>query len=368
MTWNWEQEDWPNFLYDDAVLKGLEEQFLHSSGLLFGAYKHITGEEKDTLKIDLISMEALKTSEIEGEFLNRDSIQSSIRRNFGLETDNHKILPAEQGIAEMMVDLYRNYAKPLSRQTLFAWHKMLTSGRRDLKDIGRYRTHVDPMQVISGPIGKEKVHYEAPPSTSMKAEMKSFIDWFKRTGPKGKEPLPALTRAGMAHLWFVSIHPFEDGNGRIGRALAEKALSEYLGHPALIVISQTIQDNKKAYYAMLEQSNKDNEITEWLQYFSKTILAAQDETQVQIDFLIAKARFFDKFQFNERQKKATLRMFKEGPKGFKGGLSAENYITITGTSRATATRDLQDLLQKGALTRTGEFKSTRYYLKIISKE
>jgi Fic family protein len=366
MTWNWEQEDWPNFRYDSSALKKYEEQFLHRSGLLFGAYKHINDEEKDTLKVDLISTEALKTSEIEGEFLNRDSIQSSIRRNLGLETDNRKIPPAEQGIAEMMVDLYHNYAKPLSHQTLFVWHKMLTSGRRDLKDIGRYRTHADPMQVISGPIGKETVHYEAPPSTAMKAEMKAFIDWFKKTGPKGKEPLPALTRAGVAHLWFVSIHPFEDGNGRIGRALAEKALSEYLGHPALIVTSQTIQTNKKAYYAMLEQSNKDIEITDWLKYFSKTILEAQYETQSQIDFLIAKARFFDTFQLNERQKKAVFRMFKEGPKGFKGGLSAENYITITGTSRATATRDLQDLAQKGALTKTGEFKSTRYYLKVKS--
>lgn len=364
MMWNWEQDDWPNFSYDSSALKGFEEQFLHRSGLLFGAYKHINDEEKDTLKVDLISTEALKTSEIEGEFLNRDSIQSSIRRNLGLETDNRKIPPAEQGIAEMMVDLYRNYAKPLSHQTLFAWHKMLTSGRRDLKDIGRYRTHADPMQVVSGPIGKEKVHYEAPPSTVMKAEMKRFIDWFKKTRPKGEESLPALTRAGIAHLWFVSIHPFEDGNGRIGRALAEKALSEYLGHPALIVTSQTIQNNKKAYYAMLEQSNKDNEITEWLKYFSQTVLDAQNETQTQIDFLIAKARFFDKFKLNERQKKSVLRMFKEGPKGFKGGLSAENYITITGTSRATATRDLQDLVKKDALIKIGEFKSTRYYLKI----
>ncbi|MBC8287936.1 MAG: Fic family protein [Nitrospinae bacterium] len=366
MTWNWQQADWPNFRYDSAALKGLEEQFLHRSGLLFGAYKHITDEEKDLLKVELISTEALKTSEIEGEILNRYSIQSSIRHNFGLETDNRKIPPAERGIAEMMVDLYRNYAKPLSHQTLFNWHKQLTSGRRDLHDIGRYRTHDDAMQIVSGPLQRPKVHYEAPPSASMKAEMKAFIDGFKKTGPKGKQPLSALTRSGIAHFWFVSIHPFEDGNGRIGRALAKKALSEYLGHPVLIALSQTIQNNKKTYYSMLEQSNKSNEITEWLQYFAQTILDAQDETQVLIDFLIEKARFFDKFrgQINERQEKATLRMFKEGPKGFKGGLSAENYITITETSRATATRDLQSLVQKGALTKTGELKSTRYYLKI----
>ena len=324
MKWNWQQKDWPDFRYDTRALTGIEEQFLHRSGLLFGAYKHISDEEKANLTVDLISNEALKTSEIEGELLNRDSIQSSIRRNFGLKTDDRKIPPAERGIAEMMVDLYQGYTKPLTHKTLFRWHEMLTTGRRDLKDIGRYRTHADPMLVVSGPIHKPKVHFEAPPSSLMKVEMKTFIDWFKKTSPKGKEPLPALTRAGIAHLWFVCIHPFEDGNGRIGRAIAEKALSECLGQPVLIALSQTIQNNKKAYYSMLEKSNKENEITDWLLYFSKTILDAQDETQTLIDFVIDKARFFDKFrgQLNERQEKVVLRMFQEGPKGFTGGLAS----------------------------------------------
>jgi Fic family protein len=368
MKWNWQQKDWPDFRYDTKALKGFEEQFLHRSGLLFGAYKHISDEEKADLTVDLISNEALKTSEIEGEFLNRDSIQSSIRRNFGLETDNRKIPPAERGIAEMMVDLHQNFAKPLTHKTLYNWHEMVTTGRRDLKDIGRYRTHVDPMQVVSGPIHKPKVHFEAPPSASMKTEMKIFMDWFKKTVPKGKEPLPALTRAGIAHFWFVCVHPFEDGNGRIGRAIAEKALSEGLGQPVLIALSQTIQNNKKAYYSMLEDSNKENEITDWLLFFSKTILDAQEETQTLIDFVIDKAHFFDKFRgdLNERQEKVILRMFQEGPKGFKGGLSAENYITISQTSRATTTRDLQDLVKLGALTKTGELKSTRYYLRLTS--
>jgi len=368
MKWNWQQKDWPHFRYDSKDLKSLEEQFLHRSGLLFGAYKHISDEEKTSLTVDLISNEALKTSEIEGELLNRDSIQSSIRRNFGLETDNRKIPPAERGIAEMMVDLYQNFEKPLTHKTLYCWHEMLTTGRRDLKDIGRYRTHADPMQVVSGPIHKPVVHFEAPPSSSMKAEMKMFMDWFKKTSPKGKDLLSPLTRAGIAHLWFVCIHPFEDGNGRIGRAIAEKALSECLGQPVLIALSQTIQNNKKAYYSMLEESNKENEITDWLLYFSKTILDAQEETQKLIDFVIDKARFFQKFkdQLNKRQEKVILRIFQEGPKGFQGGLSAENYIAITQTSRATATRDLQGLVNLGALTKTGELKSTRYYLKLSS--
>jgi len=366
MKWNWQRKEWPNFRYNKKDLKTFEEDFLHRSGLLFGAYKHLDNDEKVVLTIDLISTEALKTSEIEGELLNRESIQSSIRRNFGLETDNRKISPAEKGIAEMMVNLYQNYSKPLSNKTLFTWHEMLTIERRDLKDIGRYRTHTDPMQIISGPIHKPKIHFEAPPSVSIKREIKSFINWFKKTNPKGKEPLSALIRASISHLWFVSIHPFEDGNGRIGRAIAEKALSEYLGQPLLISLSQTIQNNKKIYYSMLEQSNKDIEITDWIQYFSKTILDAQDDTQTLVDFLIGKAKFFDQFRdkLNKRQEKVILRMFREGPNGFKGGLSADNYIAITGTSRATTTRDLKDLMKKEALTKTGELKSTRYFLNL----
>src|SRR5271170_6076203 len=162
MKWNWQQKDWPDFSYKKAPLEGLEAKFLRQSGLLMGAYKHVSDDDKNNLAVDLISNEAFKTSEIEGEFLNRDSLRSSIRRHFGLDTDNKKIPAAERGIADMMMDLYRSYAKPLTHETLFAWHKMITSGRDDLKDIGRYRTHDDPMQVVSGPIHKPKVHFEAP--------------------------------------------------------------------------------------------------------------------------------------------------------------------------------------------------------------
>ena len=366
MKWNWQQPDWPQLSYERAALTDLEARFLRQSGVFLGTMRHVTAGDKDTLVVDLMSTEALKTSEIEGEILDRGSLQSSIRRNFGLDEKNQKIPPAEQGIAEMMVDLYKTFKKPLSHEQLFAWHKMLMKGRKDLHDPGAYRTHEDPMQVVSGPVHKPKVHFEAPPSKAMRREMTQFVRWLNSTAPDGKNHLPALTRAGMAHLHYVCIHPFEDGNGRIGRAIAEKVLSQCLGQPTLIALSHEIQEHKKAYYVSLENNNKDNEITDWLVYFAKTILEAQAYTQKLVDFLIEKSRFYEKLRgkMNGRQEKVIARLFREGPEGFKGGLSAEKYISIAKTSRATATRDLQDLVEMGALLKTGERKYTRYSLRI----
>lgn len=366
MTWNWQKSDWPQFSYKKSALADLEARFLRQSGVFLGALKHISTEDKNTLIVDLMSTEALKTSEIEGEILNRDSLQSSIRRNFGLDTKNRKIPPAEQGVAEMMVHLYKTFSKPLSHEQLFTWHKMLMKGRKDLSALGAYRTHADPMQVVSGVIHKPKVHFEVPPSKALKREMTRFIKWFNDTAPEGKNPLPALTRVGIAHLYFVCIHPFEDGNGRIGRAIAEKALSQSLGQPTLIALSHTIQERKKAYYDSLERNNKDNEITDWLSYFANTVLEAQVYTQKLVDFLIEKSKLYDRLRgkLNERQEKVVARMFHEGPEGFKGGLSAEKYLSIAKTSRATATRDLQDLVEMGALVKTGERKYTRYWLNV----
>jgi Fic family protein len=176
----------------------------------------------------------------------------------------------------------------------------------------------------------------------------------------------AFARAAYTMFIVSEVHPFEDGNGRIGRAIAEKALSEGLGHAALIALSLTINRGRKTYYEMLEHSNKANEITAWLVYFAQTVLDAQGHSQQLVEFMIAKTRFYDRLrgQLNERQDKVIARMMREGPSGFKGGLSAENYIRLTGTSRATATRDLQDLVEKNALGRTGALKSTRYHLHI----
>ena len=194
--------------------------------------------------------------------------------------------------------------------------------------------------------------------------MKRFVRWFNDTAPGGKSPLPSLTRAGIAHLYFVCVHPFEDGNGRIGRALAEKSLAQNLGQPSLIVLAWTIERKRNDYYAALERNNKETGITNWLDYFASTILEAQSNTIRRVDFYVAKAKFYEKHRgtLNARQEKVIARIFREGIDGFEGGLSAENYIRITGTSRATATRDLQDLVEKGALTRTGELRHTRYQL------
>lgn len=366
MTWNWERPGWPGFSYDAKALEPLERQFLLRSGEFIGAFKHIGPDDQDTLKIELISDEALKTSAIEGELLDRDSVQSSLRRQFGLGRDNRRVPPAERGIAEMMVDLYRGFADPLSHDTMFAWHAMLMSGRRDIRVIGGYRAHADPMQIVSGPVHDPQVHFEAPPSSRVKNEMDAFVSWFNDTAPNGKTPLAALTRAGIAHLYFVSIHPFEDGNGRIGRSLAEKSLAQNLGNPTLIALAHIIERGRKAYYAALERSNKENEITDWLTYSADTVLQAQRDTIRRVEFYVAKAKLYARLrdQFNARQEKVIARMFREGVDGFEGGLSAENYISIAKTSRATATRDLQDLVAKGALTRTGELRHTRYHLNL----
>lgn len=360
--WNWQKEDWPNFTYDAAKLQKFEEKFLYNSGLFYGVEKHLNQSDLETLRIELILDEALKTSEIEGEFLNRDSLQSSICRNFGLTTDHRRIPPGEKAISDMISDLYHNFDTKLTHKTLFKWHKMLMNARNDIKEIGKYRQDQDPMQIISGRLDEPTIHFEAPPSKDVKTEMDQFINWFNDSNDK----LKPLTRAAIAHLYFVTIHPFEDGNGRIARALTIKALSQSNKKPLLTSFSTIIQNNKKPYYNSLAQSNYSNEITNWITYMAQTLITSQEHTQNTIEFLIAKTKLYERLknQLNSRQEKILHRLFKEGITGFKGGLSAKNYITITKTSRATATRDLQDLVDKKALTKTGQLKAARYFLNL----
>jgi Fic family protein len=367
MKWNWQSPEWPNFTWDRARIAAAEERFLLCAGVSLGTVKHLDANDHQQLLVEWMSGEAVTTSAIEGEVLNRASVQSSILRQFGLASpDKRRATAAEQGIAEMMVDLYRSFSEPLSEQMLFGWHRMLTTGRNDLAGIGRYRISPEPMRVVSGPIGSPTIHFEAPPSKRVPVEMKRFLSWFNRTAAHGMESVPAVTRAGTAHLYFESIHPFEDGNGRIGRAIAEKAMTQSFGQPVFTSLATTILAHQKSYYQALERANRHNEITEWLVWFADIALEAQRRSMAHVEFILAKTKLLDRLrdQINERQRKALLRLFREGPEGFKGGLSAGNYSTITGASPATTTRDLADLVEKGALVRSGERRHARYALNL----
>lgn len=362
MVWNWKKTDWPNFRWDPEKMVRCEKLFVENAGVVIGASHHLSDDDRQTVTIELLSLDALGTSEIEGEYLNRDSVQSSIRRALGLQVSHVQSTPAESGIAEMMVSLYRHTHKPLTESLLFEWHHMVMHGRRDLQHIGGYRTHDEAMQIVSGPDYNRKVHFEAPPSKQIPEEMKVFFN--------GLEKLPnnlgTVTRAGLAHLWFESIHPFEDGNGRIGRAIAEKILSESLTSPVFTILSKVLLKHKKAYYAALSSASKQLDIMDWLLWFGCIAIEAQQNTLTYIEFIIQKAKLLDRVrrQLNTRQEKAILRLCREGPEGFVGGLSAEKYRRITNATAPTTTRDLHDLVEKNVLRREGERKSTRYFLTI----
>lgn len=369
MFWNWEKPDWPDFTWKQARFTEAEARFRTGGGVFLGSIRHIVGHERRLLLVEAMSTESATTSAIEGEVLDRASVQSSIQRQLGLKADPKRIRPSEEGVAEMMVDFYRTSQKPLSDEMLYGWHRKLMKGR-GLHDLGRYRAGGGPMQIISGAIGKPRIHFEAPPARRVPAEMKRFVAWFNRTAPGGAKPLPALARAGAAHLYFECIHPFEDGNGRLGRAIAEKALAqashEISEEPVLLSLSATILAHRGDYYRALERANKSNEITAWLAWFAGIALEAQQRTIASVDFLIEKTRLIDRLrgEINDRQHKAILRMLREGPEGFKGGLSASNYAKITGASPATTTRDLADLVARDALVRTGELRHARYHLNL----
>jgi Fic family protein len=366
MRWNWQQADWPDFRWEEKIFAKAEAAFLRGAGVLVGSAKHLDENARQQLLVDAMSVEALTTSEIEGEILNRASVQSSIQRQLGFRSDLRKVQPAEQGISQLMVDLYRGVDEALTEDKLFAWHRMVVSGRTDLRDVGRYRTSGEPMQVVSGANYAPRVHFEAPPSPCVRREMGKFLEWFNGTAPGTTSALPALTRGGIAHLYFESIHPFEDGNGRIGRAVAEKALVQGFGQPVIVALARSILAHHADYYRALENANKTNDVTDWLRWFSAIALEAQYLTFAQIDFVIHKVKLLDlvKGRINARQEKVLLRMLREGPEGFEGGMSAKKYSTIAETGPATTTRDLAGLVEVGALVRSGELKHTRYTLNV----
>jgi Fic family protein len=363
MPWNWQQPDWPTFTWRPERLHRAEELFLRGGGVMVGAAEHLADADREQIAVAGLVDEALTTSEIEGELLDRASVQASVRRQLGLRADARRAGPAEQGVAEMMVALARSTAEPLSHDMLHAWHAVLMRGRRNIQRIGAYRDHDEPMQIVSGRLDAPRVHFEAPPSARVPAEMSAFLAWFDRTRPDGDEPLPALTRAGIAHLHFESVHPFEDGNGRIGRAISEKALAQGLDGPVFTGLAPAMLRRRRQYYDMLEVSTRRNDIDDWVAWFAGVALEAQHRTQARIAFLIDCTRLLDQLRgtLNDRQERVLRRTLAAGPEGFEGGLSASNYQRIARTSPATASRDLADLVAKGAMTRTGERRHTRYH-------
>ncbi len=363
MEWNWQRNDWPKFTWDASRLAEAERQFLLGGGVLLGAAQHLGQDQQDDVRVEVMSGEALTTSEIEGEMLDRVSLQSSIRRRLGLSADNRRAEAREQGVAEMMVNVLQTFAPALTGEMLCSWQAMVTNGRRDLTDIGQYRTPIEPMQIVSARADKHIVYFEAPPSERVPLEMARFLEWFNGA----EKTLPALTRAGIAHLYFESIHPFEDGNGRVGRAVAQKALAQGVGQPIILSLSSVLLARRREYYdALARTQSGTNDLSEWLTWFAGIGLEAQRRTLSLVEFLIAKARELDRLRghLNPRQEKALLRMFEAGPSGFQGGMTAKKYVAITSASIATATRDLADLTERGALVAEGTFRDRRYHLSL----
>lgn len=365
MPWNWQLPDWPHFTYETDSIAQKEKEFLLSIGRACAYLKSIPQADYQQFVVEILSQEGLESSRIEGEILDRESLQSSIKQHFGLGGKRKKE-DKEAGMATLLCGVYDTFEQKISHEMLLEWHFSLFKNQSHIEDVGKYRTHGEPMQIVSNRYDSRKVFFEAPPSGSIPKEMTAFIKWFN--SPHASESV--LGHAAITHLYFENIHPFEDGNGRIGRVLIEKVLSQRIGQPILIPVSKLLEKRKKEYYAALEKCNRSLDANAWVCFFADIALQAQEESINLLYFLIEKSKMFSAFkdQINPRQEKVLLRMFAEGPGGFKGGLSAENYLAITKTSRATATRDLVDLVQKGILTKTGELRHTRYCLNLPAHE
>ncbi len=362
MPWNWELPHWPKFEFDLHPILKQERQFLVSTGSLSAYLKTIDLKETKRFIVEILTQEGIESSKIEGEILDRESLQSSIKQHFGIKTSSRLENNKESEMAKILCSVYDSFNEPLTHEMLYLWHSQLLSGATHIEDLGKYRTHIEPMQIVSNRYGSPKVYFEAPPSSKVYDEMTTFIHWFNSTNVSES----ILGKAAIAHVYFESIHPFEDGNGRIGRVLIEKILSQGIKRPVLIAVSKILEKRKKEYYASLEKCNRTLNISSWIEFFADIVLQAQAESMELLSFLIAKSKMFTRLsgQINDRQEKVLLKMFAAGPSGFKGGMSAEKYITITKTSRATATRDLNELIEFGALLKTGELRHTRYWLKL----
>jgi len=370
MKYNWQQKDWTKFTYNNDVISEYLYVFTEKAGLSKGALSVLTKDQHNQTLIDALVSEAIKTSEIEGEFISRKDVLSSVKNNIGLSSDTTNIRDVRaKGIASMVVEVHHTFRSKLTEEMLFDWHRMIFF-KKTRTTVGEWRKHSEPMQVISGRHGKEIIHFEAPPSKVVPKEMGTFIKWFNNTAPGAKDEIKfAPIRSAIAHIYFESIHPFEDGNGRIGRAIAEKALLQSLGYPLLLSLSTSIEENRNEYYNSLKNGQRSNEITAWLIYFIETILKSLDTSEKLINFTLKKARLFDAFkeQINERQEKVLKKMFEAGLDGYKGGMTARKYMQITKVSKSTATREMQKLRDLDIFKSIGKGRSTSYTINIVDK-
>jgi Fic family protein len=365
--YNWQFPAWPDFYYEIEEIQPLIIAFAQETGEISGVLQGLPDDIKQEALLQLILSEAIKTSEIEGEYISREDIMSSIKNNLGL---NETLIDVKDqragGVAQLMLEVRKSFDQQLELESILAWHKMLMANSNKVNP-GQWRIGEEPMQIVSGAYGREVVHYEAPQSSIVPKEMAQFVEWYKTASfPLKGEVAGAVLKSAIAHLYFESIHPFEDGNGRIGRAIAEKALSETIGRPVMLSLSKAIEHNKSAYYAALKEAQRTLNITAWITYFASVILDAQRDAKAMVQFTLKKAQFFDKYknQLNERQLKAVNKMLELGVNGSEGGMTTKKYICITKTSKATATRDLQKLQSMSILVQEGGGRSVKYHLNL----
>ena len=351
--WIWQYSEYPNFTYDREALDPLIQKITLEQGKLIAFLSVMDENNIKQTQLRAMENEIISSCAIEGEILNRDSVRSSIKKKLGLEKDRHyqnKI--KEDNYVDILIDANTNYEEGLSLKRIFGWHHaMFEKGYSNFRkiNVATFRDEGE-MQIVSSSMGKEKVYYEAPPRDVLEAQMNTFIHWYNDT--------PAtLIKAAITHLWFVIIHPLDDGNGRITRAITDMVLSQIESSKIskLYTMSKSINDDRKGYYNALEQTTgyikKDNplDITFWCEWFFKTLYSSLMEAQKSLNYIVDKTKFWDNHRddsLNARQTKVLNKILDMGSENFDGGLSKKKYIKIADTTPATASRDMADLLEK----------------------
>jgi Fic family protein len=375
MTYIWQHPNWPDFTYTDSAIPANRlYQYAQTAGRLGTRLQGIPECQRLDTCIDLMVSEAITTSAIEGEKLNPDDVRSSLKNHLGLNYPPlHVRDPRAQGVSALMVHNFQQTDTRLDDEALFRWHRMLLPNPYDAwghkLNIGAWRT--EGIDVISGPLHKQKVHFSAPPASQVAQEMTRFFNWYAASNPIHTPPealIPGPVRAAITHLWFVTIHPFDDGNGRIARALADHALAQDARQPLLHSLSTAIERNKRAYYDQLEQAQKGNlDIGDWITWFIDITFQALAITENTIAWTVQKADFLKRHQqdMNQRQLTVVLDLFSNGADGDPRSVNRNKYVKQTGCSPSTALRDLRDLVAKSILVQLpGEGRNTRYGLNI----